>query len=71
MKYKIGKGAINNGKGKIRGGEIRGEGVKYQKKVRGALKIKGEGEIQDREGARNNGKGKSKGGKIRGEGAKD
>ena len=22
MKYKIGKGAINNGKGKIRGGEI-------------------------------------------------
>ena len=50
MKYKIGKGAINNGKGKIRGGEIRGEGVKYRKKVRGALKIKGEGEIQDREG---------------------
>ena len=35
------------------------------------MKIKGEGEIQDREGARNNGKGKSKGGKIRGEGAKD
>ena len=50
VKYKIGKGAINNGKGKIRGGEIRGEGVKDQKKVRGALKIKGEGEIQDREG---------------------
>ena len=50
MKYKIGKGAINNGKRKIRGGEIRGEGVKDRKKVSGALKIQGEGEMQDREG---------------------
>ena len=31
-------------------GEIRCEGAKDGKKVRGALKIKGEGEMQDREG---------------------
>ena len=61
MKYEIGKGVRNNGKGKIKGAEIRDDGAKDGKKVRGTLKIEGEGEIQDREGARNNGKGKSKG----------
>ena len=50
MKYKIGKGSRNNGKDKSNWGEIRGEGAKYCKKVRRALKIKGEGEMQDREG---------------------
>ena len=53
-------------------GEIRCEGAKDGKKVRGALKIKGEGEMQDivKRGAKRNGRGKSKGGEIRGEGAK-
>ena len=43
-------------------GEIRCEGAKDGKKVRGALKIKGEGEMQDMvKGAKSNGRGKSKG----------